>query len=467
MKKRIFVFFLVLAIVFSAVSFSACNQTNDNSSAPEKERGFVHQDGTKIVDGYGNAIGLIGTNVGGWLVQEEWLVPTEVGGYAQRDMILTLANRFGIDKANELVEIYEDNFITEQDFANIKNLGMNCVRIPFTYMTLMDIVRLKDGSDTEYEYIPWNELELKDDAFKRLDFAVQMCEKYGLYAILDLHGAVGSQSGNDHTGDISVPDGGIFWNDDETGTICREKTKELWIAIANRYKDNKWIACYDLINEPGIKTNGNQVTDKKTWDFFDVLYKAIRNVDENHMISVESCWEAGNLPAPEKYGWENMLYQYHHYNWASSNIPNSSFYELKVFGLNNDTRNFPVLIGEFNVWGDSHPDKTAFNKTSTQTDMDAWDGVLELYCGMGWHFTTWNYKHAATYSSWGLYNLNDGDFKQANFKTMSADEIAKIWSEHNAENYHENTDLTSIIKKYIPTFNTNGYDDSEKEYSIL
>lgn len=97
--------------------------------------------------------------------------------------------------------------------------------------------------------------------------------------------------------------------------------------------------------------------------------------------------------------------------------------------------------------------------------------MLELYCGMGWHFTTWNYKHAANHSSWGLYNLNEGDFKQANFKTMSAEEIANIWSEHNAENYHENTELTAIIKKYIPTFNTNGYDseyaDGEKEYSIL
>lgn len=478
MKKLLSVI-LIVALIAATLSFTACNKE-------EPVRGFVKADGTKILDGFGNPIGLVGTNFGGWLVHESWLVPTDIGGeYGQIDMMLSLANRFdngtgteGKAKMEGLLKIYEDNWITEQDFVNVKNLGLNCVRIPFTYMNLYDAVKY-DATSSTYVRTPFNELTLRADAFDRLDFALAMCEKYELYAILDMHGAVGSQSGNDHTGDIQFHDeGGQLWLDNEIGETCREKTKELWVAIANRYKDNVWVAAYDTLNEPGIKGSLGQFTGKNTWAYFDVLYDAIRAVDANHMISMESCWETNGLPAPEEYGWTNVLYQYHHYNWASSNVTNQKYYSDKTDGgymvviyydgLNSETRNYPVLIGEFNVWGDSHSDKAANVGDKTQTDLQAWDGVMELYNGMGWNFTTWNYKHAATTSTWGLYNLNEGHSEQANYLTMTYDEIAAIWGAHNASNYHEYTDLTSIIKKHIVNFNTDGIAlNSDKVYSIL
>ncbi len=62
-----------------------------------------------------------------------------------------------------------------------------------------------------------------------------------------MHGAFGSQNGKDHSGDTSNPDVGNFFGNEENIT----KTIKLWEAIAKRYKDNAWVAGYDLLNEPG------------------------------------------------------------------------------------------------------------------------------------------------------------------------------------------------------------------------
>ena len=63
---------------------------------------------------------------------------------------------------------------------------------------------------------------------------------------------------------------------------------------------------------------------------------------------------------------------------------------------------FILTIGELNAWGDAGRTQ---GKTD-QTDEDAYAGVLELYTGYGWHWTTWTYKVHATPGNWGLYLLN-------------------------------------------------------------
>ena len=471
MKKRIVSTLLIVVIFAMMFALVACNDKTESVT-------FVKTDGAKIIDENGKAIGLYGTNLGGWLVQESWLVPTDVGAtYGQIDMMLELANRFGEDGMNRLLDVYESNWVTELDFKRIKDLGFNCVRIPFTYLNFTNPIK-KVGD--KYERTPYAELVVDNGKFARLDRAIELCKKYSLYAILDMHGAVGSQSGNDHTGDIAYPDGGRLWGEDEIGEICRAKTKEIWVSIANRYKYEPTVAVYDLMNEPGIKKNGNQTTTSRTHEYFNELYKAIREVDKNHIISVESCWTSFDLPDPEKYGWENVIYQYHHYNWASSGIANATYYGLQITANNLATKkyNVPILIGEFNVWPDSHEDKVnATGKESSQTEAQAWDGVMELYCGLGWNFTTWNFKHAAKHSSWGLFNYNDDVEKmgeQANYKTMSEEDIARIWAKHNSENYVVNTSLTNCITPHLSSFNTNGNDNrsvkeikAEKDYYIL
>lgn len=459
----------LLAIATSTFAFAACNDKDADVPAPDEAtpKTFVKADGIRLLGIDGEPMGLQGTNLGGWLVQEEWLCPSTMSySYAQIDILLTLYNRFGKEEADRLMKVYEDNWVTEQDFANIKALGMNCVRIPFTYLNFMDPLKY-DEEKGEWVKKDWSELTINvenNDGFARLDWALETCKKYGLYAILDMHGAVGSQSGQDHSGDISEYLGRLYLQD-EVGATCREKTIELWVEIAKRYKDNEYVAALDILNEPGIATGSpsegkNQTTANDiVMGFFDDVYKAIREVDQNHVICFESCWQPTELAFPDKYGWENVLYQYHHYNWASTNMPNDLYYDWNVQltdgKRNGAKRNFPVLIGEFNVWPDTHADKTQINKDSTQTEAEAWSGVMELYTSKGWSYTTWNFKHCATHSSWGLFNLKEGiDNPQADLLKSSIEEIEYAWSYHNASNYRENTDLTNCIKPYMDSFYT-------------
>ena len=187
--KKFFAFAALAAVLITAfIGFAACNDKPSDTALP-----MLSAVGEDIVDADGNAVALRGTNFGGWLVQEGWMCPTEQTDTLSTDM--TLYSRFGKERAEELISAYQDSWITEEDFKTVKELGLNVVRVPFTYMNVYH--HLSD----EGELLHPDEFTLREDPFERLDFALEMCKKYGLYLILDMHGAVGSQNGSDHSGD--------------------------------------------------------------------------------------------------------------------------------------------------------------------------------------------------------------------------------------------------------------------------
>ena len=62
------------------------------------------------------------------------------------------------------------------------------------------------------------------------------------------------------------------------------------------------------------------------WAVYNRFYQAVRAVDPDHLISVEGCWGGqvngkymgwgwDTLPPPEQFGWKNVLYQTHSYEW--------------------------------------------------------------------------------------------------------------------------------------------------------
>jgi hypothetical protein len=50
----------------------------------------------------------------------------------------TLASRFGAAPANRLIAAFEDHWITELDLDNFRALGLNVLRVPFSYRCVMD-----------------------------------------------------------------------------------------------------------------------------------------------------------------------------------------------------------------------------------------------------------------------------------------------------------------------------------------
>ncbi len=426
--KKFFAFAALAAVLITAfIGFAACNDKPSDTALP-----MLSAVGEDIVDADGNAVVLRGTNFGGWLVQERWMCPTEQTDTLSTDM--ALYSRFGKERAEELISAYQDSWITEEDFKTVKELGLNVVRVPFTYMNVY--YHLSD----EGELLSPSEFTLREDPFERLDFALEMCKKYGLYLILDLHGAVGSQNGSDHSGDTSRTN---LYADTALGEAYREKTAELWGLVAEHFAGESNVAGYDLLNEPTRASGATQ------WDYYDVLYKAVREADPDHMIFIEATWEPNNLPSPEDYGWENVVYEYHHYNWVNTNGSNTTnylFYLSKRLNDDKEDHGVPVLIGEFNAWGD----KSRHIGKLDQTDLEANAGVLEFYNGEGWHWTTWTYKVVGILrdSNWGLFNASTllKDVTKIDPETDSYEDILAAWSSvDTAEHFTLYSDFADIV----------------------
>ena len=397
---------LVFAMTFSmAISGKITGITQVSAREALGSNDFLKVNGTQIrkQKGKGDVVYLRGTNAGGWLVQENWMNPTNASD--QKTMMTTLANRFGTSKRDELVSTYENNYWTTQDFDNCAEMGMSVIRLPFTYMNLCD-----DNGN------------LKSNAFDRLDWFVQNCSQRGMYVILDMHGAFGSQNGMDHSGEIN--DGKqLYYNQSN-----KDKTLNLWKKIAEHFKGNPAVAAYDILNEPGIKA---AATYSLHWDFYNEIYNTIRSKDSNHIIIMESCWDADNLPRPSQYGWTNVAYEYHYYPWSAQNSSDAqkSYFSSKVSDIANHNYGVPTFVGEF----------TCFEQE------EGWKAAMSTFNGQGWHWTTWSYKVTGN-SSWGIYNHNP---EKVDIYNDSADTIKNKWSAVGTANGWKNDKIYNLVKPYL------------------
>ena len=397
---------LVFAMTFSmAISGKITGITQVSAREALGSNDFLKVNGTQIrkQKGTGDVVYLRGTNAGGWLVQENWMNPTNASD--QKTMMTTLANRFGTSKRDELVSTYENNYWTTQDFDNCAEMGMSVIRLPFTYMNLCD-----DNGN------------LKSNAFDRLDWFVQNCSQRGMYVILDMHGAFGSQNGMDHSGEIN--DGKqLYYNQSN-----KDKTLNLWKKIAEHFKGNPAVAAYDILNEPGIKA---AATYSLHWDFYNEIYNTIRSKDRNHIIIMESCWDADNLPRPSQYGWTNVAYEYHYYPWSAQNSSDAqkSYFSSKVSDIANHNYGVPTFVGEF----------TCFEQS------EGWKAAMSTFNSQGWHWTTWSYKVTGN-SSWGIYNHNP---EKVDIYNDSADTIKNKWSAVGTENGWKNDKIYNLVKPYL------------------
>ena len=404
--KKLVSMLLVFAMTFSmTISGKITGITQVSAREALGSNDFLKVNGTQIrkQKGTGDIVYLRGTNAGGWLVQEDWMNPTNASD--QKTMMTTLANRFGASKRDELVSTYENNYWTTQDFDNCAEMGMSVIRLPFTYMNLCD-----DNGN------------LKSNAFDRLDWFVQNCSQRGMYVILDMHGAFGSQNGMDHSGEIN--DGKqLYYNQSN-----KDKTLNLWKKIAEHFKGNPAVAAYDILNEPGIKA---AATYSLHWDFYNEIYNTIRSKDSNHIIIMESCWDADNLPRPSQYGWTNVAYEYHYYPWSAQNSSDAqkSYFSSKVSDIANHNYGVPTFVGEF----------TCFEQA------EGWKAAMSTFNGQGWHWTTWSYKVTGN-SSWGIYNHNP---EKVDIYNDSADTIKNKWSAVGTANGWKNDKIYNLVKPYL------------------
>nr|WP_294925341.1 cellulase family glycosylhydrolase [uncultured Flavobacterium sp.] len=302
-------------------------------------QGFLHRDGQKIVDGEGKNVVLRGLGLGGWMVQEGYMLQTQSFASPQHMIKQKIQDLIGEENTKEFYAAYKTNGITKRDIDSLAVWGFNSVRLPMHYNLYTPAVEEERNGE-----ITWIE-----EGFAMTDNLLKWCAENKMYLILDLHAAPGGQ-GNDAA--ISDYDNTkpSLWQSEAN----QKKMIALWKKLASRYKDSPWIGGYDIINEPnwnftGTNINGcDENSNAPLRELMVAVTKAIREVDTNHLIFIEgNCW-GNNYNGIFPLWDENMAVSFHKY-WnynTTASIKKMLDYRTKY--------NVPIWLGESgensNVW---------------------------------------------------------------------------------------------------------------------
>ena len=441
MKKQVPSLFL-LSLLFScqgntSPSLSFSEEIPPLSSSEPLSLSHYHVEGEKIFDPNNKEFFIEGTNVGSLYNQEAWMTLNDSPDFL--NTIHVLSSLYGKESCFDLLDIYQENYWTEEDFQNCQAIGLNTLRLPISYADVFDTDFATIYSDNiTAAQIRNLKLTIREDHLKRIDAFIQKAKKYHLAVVLDLHGAFGTQNGNDHSIDSRNYD--YLWDKGEVGKAFREKTLTTWKTLAERYKDETNILGFDLLNEPAgddSSVDNTTTTGKVQWDYYDELYKTIRSIDPDHILIMESCWNGENLPSPGTYGWKNVVYEFHHYQWSNQDNDDYQYqsYVNKIANVKNQNFSLPLYFGEFRPFGSS----------------ENYGKILSLLKKENISYTSWTYKVLGQGdNNWGLYNMKNAE--RAHIQSVtdcdSMSEIERKWK-NQRQSLVPNTSLIDAFKKNL------------------
>jgi aryl-phospho-beta-D-glucosidase BglC (GH1 family) len=351
--------------------------------------------GNDLVRPDGTPVRLRGVNLGGWLVEEMWMTPWMDKPPTTSDLPKiedhvslwgVVEKRFGHDGMVRVRDEWRDNWITDADFARIKDAGFDHVRIPF----LDSLIEEPNG-------------------LRRLHGAVEMAARHGLYSVLDMHGAPGRQNESDHSGQVKK---NRLWFDVENIT----KMEELWATLGREFGNDPNVAMFDLMNEPMGAPNPAML-----FLVYDRVYRAVRKTAPNKVIVIEDGYKGfETTPHPNLAQWTNVCYSLHFYNFDAktsndhvSALKSHEKRDLELQGY----RQAPLYIGEFNLEPHGNPE------------------VMREFTGemtrAGWSWALWTYKtdaKAGPMGQWGLYRRPGKPVPLNPYTDSEADLIAKMRS---------------------------------------
>ncbi len=263
--------------------------------------GFLKTDGRHIVDGKGEPVLLRGIGLGGWMLQEPYMLKLSGVSPAQYDIKEKITALVGEERCTEFYDAWLANMVTRRDIDSLKSWGFNSVRLPMHYNLFTPPVEM-EPVDGEFTWI--------EKGFEMTDSLLTWCAANEMYLILDLHAAPGGQGNDIPIADVDTTKPNLWESE-----LNKRKTVALWHRLAERYRDEPWIGGYDLMNETNFPLEGNEALRKLMTE----ITAAIRQVDTNHIIFIE-----GNHFATDFSGltppWDsNMVYSFHKY-WSPATV---------------------------------------------------------------------------------------------------------------------------------------------------
>lgn len=422
--------------------------TSSSGSLPR-----LRQQGAFWVDQNGTRVDLRGLNLGNWLLLEFWMmngssaaITNNNGGVNDQCTLEgTLSSRFGYAEKERLMDAFRDSWMTDRDWDRIAALGFNVVRLPFIYNLI------------ENENAPYN---LRPDAWQYLDQAIAKAAQRGIYVILDLHGAVGSQGNEAHSG---CGGRNWYWNggNGQPASYYQDRTRWLWQQIAERYRDNNTVAAYGLLNEPW-GTDANTLANNLYY-----LAQQVRAIDPNHIVILHGHNSGINaFGNPASRGFSNMAFEMHFYpgifGWRDNDDPavvHSDWLhcspqgtgEVCAWAAGITNLQTPFLIGEFQPW-------TELARNGGEITRKTFD----IYSMYGWASTAWSYKTTSqggntgdgnTGWGWGLVTNTTG-YGNINVSTASAAQIESWFRQFATQGLSTHSDIAYWMG-YQPTVGSN------------
>jgi endoglucanase len=317
-----------LLLVFVLFTFSSFGQ------------GFLHRNGQNIEDDNGKNIILRGLGLGGWMIQEGYMLKTGEFAGPQHVIKQQITDLIGTENTAEFYKAYKSNGITKKDIDSLAVWGFNSIRLPMHY----NLYTLPIEQETVSGQNTW-----LDEGFKMTDDLLNWCAANKIYLILDLHGAPGGQGHDANISDYDTSKPSLWEN-----AANQDKMVALWKKLALRYKDNPWIGGYDIINEPNWDFDGknlNGCDERLNIPLRNLeirITKAIREVDSNHLVIIEgNCW-GNNYDGIFPLWDDNMALSFHKY-WNPNDLSS-----IQKFLDYRTQYNVPIWLGETgensNVW---------------------------------------------------------------------------------------------------------------------
>jgi len=218
---------------------------------------FLNVEQNKIKNQAGEEVSLHGVGLGGWMNMENFITGFPANENAFRQVVY---RALGKEKADYLFDRYLEYFFMDEDASFIRSLGLNLVRLPFNYRHFEDDM---------------NPTVILEAGLKHLDRVIKICADHEIYTILDLHAAAGYQNQDWHSDNPSRQ--ALFWQHKH----FQDRAVWLWEIIADRYKNNPWVAGYDPLNEPSDPSG------ERLDAFYRRVVAAIRKIDPDHIIFLE------------------------------------------------------------------------------------------------------------------------------------------------------------------------------------
>ena len=284
---------------------------------------YVQAAGKAIVDGNGDTLLIRAMGIGGWMVQEGYMLQTASFASPQHKIKDTIQDLIGATATEAFYEAWLENHFSKADVDSMAAWGFNTVRVPLHY----NLFTLPIEEEPVLGQNTW-----LTKGFHLVDSVVKWCNANDMYVILDLHAAPGGQGYDEAISDYD-PTKPSLWE----SVHNRNKTSSLWKKLAERYSTDTTIAGYDLLNEPNWNLPGGTLLRALYEDVTD----SIRSVDTNHILFIEGNWFANTYTGLTPPWDNNMAYSPHKY-WSPVNSVADIQYGLDL----RDTYNVPIWFGE-------------------------------------------------------------------------------------------------------------------------